>query len=64
MHGRDWVAIKKKYDPLLKYVGENQDVYNLANEMIGELNASHTGVSGPPSREMPDAYTTRHPASN
>ncbi len=29
--------------------------------MIGELNASHTGVSGPPSREMPDVYTTRHP---
>ena len=61
MHGRDWVAIKRKYEPLLKYVGENQDVYDLANEMIGELNASHTGVSGPPSREMPDAYTTRHP---
>jgi tricorn protease len=61
MHGRDWAAIKKRYEPLLKYVGENQDVYDLANEMIGELNASHTGVSGPPSREMPDAYTTRHP---
>jgi len=61
MHGRDWVAIKKKYEPLLKYVGENQDVYDLANEMIGELNASHTGVSGPPSREMPEAYATRHP---
>jgi tricorn protease len=60
MHGRDWPAIKAKYEPLLTYVGENQDVYDLANEMIGELNASHTGVSGPPSREMPDAYTTRH----
>ncbi|HVL68594.1 MAG TPA: S41 family peptidase [Vicinamibacterales bacterium] len=61
MHGRDWNAIKARYEPLLKYVGENQDVYDLANEMIGELNASHTGVSGPPSREMPDAYQTRHP---
>jgi tricorn protease len=61
MHGRDWAAIKSRYEPLLKYVGENQDVYDLANEMIGELNASHTGVSGPPSREMPDAYQTRHP---
>ena len=61
MHGRDWAAIKARYEPLLKYVGENQDVYDLANEMIGELNASHTGVSGPPSRPMPDAYTTRHP---
>jgi tricorn protease len=35
-------------------------VYDLANEMIGELNASHTGVSGPPSRSMPDVYTTRY----
>ena len=61
MHGRDWNAIKAKYEPLLKYVGENQDVYDLANEMIGELNASHTGVSGPPSRMIEDAYQTRHP---
>lgn len=28
--------------------------------MIGELNASHTGVSGPPSFQMPDAYRIRH----
>ena len=58
---RDWNAIKAKYEPLLKYVGENQDVYDLANEMIGELNASHTGVSGPPSRVIEDAYQTRNP---
>lgn len=61
MHGRDWNAIKARYEPLLEYVGENQDVYDLANEMIGELNASHTGVSGPPSRVMEDAYQTRYP---
>ena len=53
MHGRDWNAIKATYEPLLKYVGENDDVYDIANEMIGELNASHTGVSGPASREIP-----------
>lgn len=61
MHGRDWNAIRAKYEPLLKYVGENQDVYDLANEMIGELNASHTGVSGPQSRVIEDAYQTRQP---
>lgn len=60
MHGRDWDAVKTKYKPLLKYVGTNEDVYDLANEMIGELNASHTGVAGPPSRSMPRVYTTRH----
>ena len=59
MHGYDWAAIKAKYEPLLKYVGENQDVYDLANEMIGEIGASHTGVSGPPSQEMPALYAPR-----
>ncbi len=59
MHGRDWDAIKSRYKPLLKYVGTNEDVYDLANEMIGELNASHTGVNGPPTRPMPRVYTTR-----
>ena len=58
MHGRDWAAVKARYKPLLKYVGTNEDLYDLANEMIGELNASHTGVSGPPTRAMPRAYTT------
>ncbi len=53
MHGRDWAAIQTRYEPLLRDVGENQDVYDLANEMIGELNASHTGVNGPPTRGCP-----------
>jgi tricorn protease len=61
MHGRDWDALKAHYEPLLQYVGENQDVYDMANEMIGELNASHTGVSGPQSRPMERAYNTRYP---
>jgi tricorn protease len=45
---------------LLPYVGENQDLYDIANEMIGELNASHVGVNGPPSRPMPAQYTTQY----
>ena len=60
MHGKDWNAIRAKYEPLLKYVGSNEDVYDLANEMIGELNASHTGVSGPDSDPQPTAYQTRY----
>ena len=58
MHGYDWDAIKESYKPFLKYVGNNQDLYDLTNEMIGELNASHTGVSGP-TRERPETYTTK-----
>lgn len=59
MHGKDWNAIRAKYEPLLKFVGSNEDVYDLANEMIGELNASHTGVSGPDSDPQPSPYQTR-----
>jgi tricorn protease len=59
MHGVDWDAMKRKYEPLLPFVGQNQDVYDLANEMIGELNASHTGVNGPSGMEVPDTYRTR-----
>ena len=58
MHGYDWDAIKESYVPFLQYVGSNQDLYDLTNEMIGELNASHTGVSGP-TRERPRTYTTK-----
>jgi tricorn protease len=60
MHGKDWDALKAKYEPLLKYVGANEDVYDLANQMIGELNASHTGVSGPNSDPQPNQYQTRY----
>ncbi|MDA7978723.1 MAG: S41 family peptidase [Pirellulales bacterium] len=60
MHGVDWDATKERYKPLLPYVGENQDLYDLCNEMIGELNASHTGVSGPATVRMPSLYSTRH----
>ena len=58
MHGYDWDAIKESYKPFLQYVGNNQDLYDLTNEMIGELNASHTGVSGP-TRERPETYKSK-----
>ena len=60
MHGYDWEAIKAEYKPLLPYLSSYQDVYDLANLMIGELNASHTGVSGP-SRPKPQTYRTCFP---
>jgi tricorn protease len=58
MNGYDWAAIKAKYETMLKYVGANEDVYNLGNAMIGEMSSSHTGMSGPPTRSMPQLYTT------
>ncbi len=48
MHGMDWDAAKAKYEPLVKDVGDRQELLNIVNEMIGELNASHTGSAPPP----------------
>ena len=61
MHGKDWFAIRDRYEPLLAHVGTYEDAYDLANQMIGELNASHVGVRGPSSVEMEDEYGTRLP---
>lgn len=48
MHGMDWDAMRAKYRPLVEYVGDRQELLNVINEMIGELNASHTGAAPPP----------------
>jgi tricorn protease len=45
MHGHDWDAMKVKYEPLVQHVGDRQELLNIINEMIGELNASHTGAA-------------------
>jgi tricorn protease len=45
MHGRDWDTMKAKYEPLVAHVGDRQELLNIINEMIGELNASHTGAA-------------------
>jgi tricorn protease len=48
MHGMDWDAARAKYRPLVSDVGDRQELLNIINEMIGELNASHTGAAPPP----------------
>jgi tricorn protease len=60
MHGKDWKAIRAQYQPLLAHVGSYDDVYELSNHMIGELNASHVGVSGPTGRPEVAGYRARH----
>jgi tricorn protease len=46
MHGLDWKAIKKRYEILLPYVVDREDLNYVIGEMIAELNASHTYVGG------------------
>ncbi len=48
MHGVNWDTMRAKYQPLVQYVGDRQELLNIINEMIGELNASHTGAAPPP----------------
>ena len=48
MHGKDWDGARAKYQPLVEFVGDRQELLNIVNEMIGELNASHTGAAPPP----------------
>jgi tricorn protease len=64
MHGKDWDAARARYKPLVAYVADRQELMNLINEMIGELNASHTGASaggggGGGGRAEPGRVSTR-----
>jgi tricorn protease len=45
MHGVDWHEMKGRYEPLLQYVADQADLHDVVNMMIGEINASHTGIS-------------------
>jgi tricorn protease len=60
MHGFDWDAARAKYRPLVEYVGDRQELLNIVNEMIGELNASHTGAAPPPQGRQEGAVSTGH----
>ncbi len=44
-HGRDWVSIRNRYEPLLDAVAHRNEMATLLNMMIGELEASHTEAS-------------------
>jgi tricorn protease len=60
MNGVDWAHYKQVYEALLEDVGDRQELQNVTLQMIGELNGSHTGMSGggEPNR---DALQTRYP---
>ncbi len=43
MHGVDWTALTDHYRRFLPYINNNYDFAEMASEMLGELNVSHTG---------------------
>lgn len=44
MQGVDWAKYKAEYQRYLPYINNNYDMAELCSEMLGELNASHTGA--------------------
>jgi tricorn protease len=67
MHGVNWAAAKDKYEPLLAHVADQDELHNVIMQMIGEINASHTSISGGggvPGQTQADRVTTRYPGFN
>ena len=62
MHGVDWAKARAVYEPLMEYVADQEEMHNVVSQMIGELNASHTGISATPGPEERDHIVqTRFP---
>jgi tricorn protease len=46
MHGNDWNAVYKKYEPLVPYIQHRNDLGYLMAEVGGELTVGHSYLSG------------------
>ena len=46
-HGADWTRLRADYEPRVAGARTPEEMRRLLNLMVGELNASHLGVSGP-----------------
>ena len=52
LHGVDWVAVRKKYEPLVDHVAHRADLTYVIGEMVSELNVGHAYVGGGESPEV------------
>lgn len=57
LQGVDWDKYKAEYQRFLPYINNNYDMAELCSELLGELNASHTGA-GYGGDEVPNADAT------
>jgi tricorn protease len=46
LHGANWDAVRARYQPVVKHISHKEDLFALIYLMLGELNASHLGISG------------------
>lgn len=61
MHGVNWAAARETYEPLLSHVADSDELHSVIMQMIGELNASHTGVTGGGRTDGTERAQTRYP---
>lgn len=54
LHGVDWKMYKDTYAKFLPHINNNYDFQDLLSEILGELNASHTGGRYSPQMTNPD----------
>ena len=47
-HGADWTALRTTYAPFVEGSANADELRRVLSLMIGELDASHLGISGPP----------------
>jgi len=47
MHGADWNAVRERFAPYVESATSPDEFRRLLQLMVGELNASHSGASGP-----------------
>ena len=58
-HGADWAGVRTAYAPLIAGAKTTDEMRRVLSLMIGEMNASHMGISGPPPQGAPTAATGR-----
>ena len=44
LHGADWDGLRRDYAPFIPHLNNDRDFAELLAELLGELNASHTGA--------------------
>ena len=58
-HGTDWPAVRAAYAPRIAGAKTPDEMRRVLSLMIGEMNASHMGISAPPRPGAPTAATGR-----
>jgi Tol biopolymer transport system component len=58
-HGTDWPAVRTAYAPRIGGAKTPDEMRRVLSLMVGEMNASHMGISAPPPPGAPTAATGR-----